>query len=68
MESIIFLIRLPTLLGPDLREKICFFLSPPDKSWPQPARVPRGLLSKFSYSLFFTFLTMNVVKLNANYA
>ena len=27
MESIIFLIRLPTLLGPDFREKTCFFFS-----------------------------------------
>ena len=68
MESIVFLIRLPTLLGPDFREKTCFFLSPLDKSWPQPTRVPRRLLSKFSYSIFFTFLTMSVVKLNMNYA
>ena len=30
--------------------------------------VPRRLLSKFSYSLFFTILTMNVLKLNTNYA
>ena len=68
MELIIFLIRMPPLLGPDFREITCFFSSPLNRSWLQPTRVPRELLSKFSYSLFFTFLTMNVVKFNTNYA
>ena len=68
MESIIFLIRLPTLLRPDFREKTCFFSSPLNRSWLQPTRVPRRLLSKFSYSPFFTFLAMNVVKLDTSYA
>ena len=67
MESITFLIHLITLLGPDFREKTCFFPSPLNRSWLQPTRVPRILLSKFSYCLFFMFLTMNVMKLNMNY-
>ena len=68
MESKIFLIRLPTLLWPNFREKTCFFPFPLNRSWLKPTRVPRRLLSKFSYSLFFTLLAMNVVKLNTNYA
>ena len=67
MESITFLIHLTTLLGPDFCEKTCFFPSPLNRSWLQPTRVPRILLSKFSYCLFFMFLTMNVMKLNMNY-
>ena len=45
-----------------------FFFSPLNRSWLESTRVRRRLLSKFSYSLFFTFSTMNVVKLNMNYA
>ena len=37
------------------RKKTCFFSSPLNRSWLQPARVPRGLLRKFCYSLFFAF-------------
>ena len=67
MESITFLIHLTTLLGPDFSKKTCFFPSPLNRSWLQPTWVPRILLGKFSYSLFFKFLTINVVKLNMNY-